>query len=143
MIIKVNDKTNERVTENLNFHPMFLLRCKLGEILKERGLSFQELSDLTGLRVATISEIVNMKRTTLNVPHLLVIAKTLRITDVANLFEFIMPKDTRTEFENDQALIELNGSVLPEQEEYLYWLRRENKLIKDFQSLIKKKPTSN
>lgn len=129
MTLNVNEKTlkNDKIAENLNQHPDFLLRCKLGQILKERGFSMQEFSDLTGIRIATISEIVNMKRTTLNVPHLLVIAKVLRITEVSDLFEFIMPKATRLEFENDQKVIESNGSMLPEQDEYLSVIREQRK----------------
>lgn len=124
--IKLNGKTNEKVQGQLSTFPDFALRCKLGQVLKQRGMKMQELSDLTGIRIATISEMVNMKRSTLNVPHLIVIAKALRITDVSELFEFIMPNNTRQQFEQDQQVIEGNG-LLPEQDEYLTALRQQRK----------------
>lgn len=143
MIVKVNGKTNENVTDHLEEFPFFTLKCKLGELLKERGLKLGELSELTGIRIATLSELVNMKRSTISVPHLLVIAKVLRITDVSELFEFIMPLETELQFKKDQSYIEVNG-LLPEQDEHLSWFRYENRLISQFKRKIKKqkKPTS-
>ncbi|MDQ0976663.1 transcriptional regulator with XRE-family HTH domain [Neobacillus niacini] len=126
MIVKVHDKTNEQVVSNLEKFPYFTIRCKLGEVLKERGLKMQELSDLTGIRVATISEMVNMKRSTLNVPHIIVIAQALRIDDISKLFEFIMPDDTKEIFTQDQEII-AKEAILPEQEEYLTKMRQERK----------------
>jgi putative transcriptional regulator len=128
MIVKVNEKTqkNEQIMSNLEKFPYFTLKCKLGEVLKERGMKMQELSDLTGIRVATISELVNMKRSTINVPHILVIAQVLRITDVSKLFEFIMPEDTEETFRNDQQVIEEQG-MLPEQDQVLAIMRQQRK----------------
>ncbi|MDA2738424.1 helix-turn-helix transcriptional regulator [Bacillus cereus group sp. Bc015] len=127
MIVKVNEKTNEQVKKNLERFPYFTIRCKLGEILKDRGITMQELSDLTGIRVATISELINMKRTTINVPHLIVIAMTLRITDMKDLLEFIMPPETEEIMKQDQQIIELYGSMLPEQDDYLSKIREQRK----------------
>jgi transcriptional regulator with XRE-family HTH domain len=128
MIVKVNEKTqkNEQIMSNLEKFPYFTLKCKLGEVLKERGMKMQELSDLSGIRIATISELVNMKRSSLSVPHLLVIAQVLRITDVSKLFEFIMPKDTEELFKKDQQTIEEQG-MLPEQDRYLAIKREQRK----------------
>jgi transcriptional regulator with XRE-family HTH domain len=128
MIVKVNEKTqkNEQIMSNLEKFPYFTLKCKLGEVLKERGMKMQELSDLTGIRVATISELVNMKRSTINVPHILVIAQVLRITDISKLFEFIMPEDTEAVFKEDQQTINEQG-MLPEQDQYLSIMRQQRK----------------
>jgi transcriptional regulator with XRE-family HTH domain len=96
----------------------------------------EELAELTGLRVATISEIANMKRSTLSVPHIIVIAKALRIIYIDELIEFIMPEDTHEQFLNDQEIIAKNG-LLPEQDEILEWKRYENNLIKEFRKIVR------
>jgi transcriptional regulator with XRE-family HTH domain len=128
MIVKVNEKTqkNEQIMSHLEKFPYFTLKCKLGEVLKERGMKMQELSDLSGIRIATISELINMKRSSFSVPHLLVIAQVLRITDISKLFEFIMPEDTEETFKKDQQIIEEQG-MLPEQDKYLAIKREQRK----------------
>jgi transcriptional regulator with XRE-family HTH domain len=136
MIVKTHEWTNKKVTGQLEEFPYFTVKCKLHEVLKERGLSMEELHELTGLRIATISEIANMKRSTLSIPHIIVIAKALRITDMNVLIEFIMPEDTREQFEADQKIIENNG-LLPEQDEVLEWKRYENRLIKEFKKTVR------
>lgn len=126
MIVKVNSKSGDTFMENMKKFPFFTLKCKLNEVLKERGLTQTELSELTGIRPASISELANMKRSTINVPHLLVIAQTLRITDLCELIEFRMPEYDYVDFIKDQKIIEKNG-LLPEQESYLEKLREEKK----------------
>lgn len=124
MSVKVNAKTNEVVKEKLKEEfPSFTVRCNLGERLKERGLSLEDLSNLTGIRVATISELINMKRSTISTPHLLVIAKVLRISDITQLYEFTMSEEESKAFEHDQEVIE-QYALLPEQEETLIEFRR-------------------
>jgi len=136
MIVKTHEWTNKKVTGQLEEFPYFTVKCKLHEILKERGLKMEELAELTGLRVATISEIANMKRSTLSVPHIIVIAKALRIIYIDELIEFIMPEDTHEQFLNDQEIIAKNG-LLPEQDEILEWKRYENNLIKEFRKIVR------
>ncbi|MCU4863169.1 helix-turn-helix transcriptional regulator [Bacillus cereus] len=133
MITRYHENTTDFVKGNLERFPYFTVRCKLGQILKDRGISMTELSHLTGIRVATISELANMKRTTISVPHLVVIAITLRITDINELIEFTMPPETEEIMKQDQQIITLNGSMLPEQDDFLMGLRKKRK---------KKKPTS-
>lgn len=123
---KLHGKTNEMIREKFKEKPDFVLTCKLGKILNERGLKMQELSDLTGIRVATISELVNMKRSTINISHLLLIAKTLGIKDISELLEFKMSESTKEQFTKDQATIENNGLLL-HQEELLYKKRKHRK----------------
>ncbi|MHA6145776.1 helix-turn-helix domain-containing protein [Bacillus licheniformis] len=132
MLVKVPERTNEKVTGQLAQFPYFTLKCKLSEVLKNRGLTMKELSALTGIRIAALSEMNNLKRSSVNIPHLVVIAQVLRIDEISDLFEFVMPDDTKEVFERDKAIIEKSG-VLPEQEEFLSIIRKDKK----------KKPTSN
>jgi transcriptional regulator with XRE-family HTH domain len=136
MIVKTHEWTNKKVTGQLEEFPYFTVKCKLHEVLKERGLKMEELAELTGLRVATISELANMKRSTVSIPHIMVIAKALRIIYIDELIEFVMPEDTREQFLEDQEVIAKNG-LLPEQDVILEWKRYENKLIKEFRKIVR------
>lgn len=128
--MKVNGKTNEQIQENLEKFPEYRVVCKLATILEDRSLTMVELSKLTGLRVATISEIANMKRSTINIPHMLVIAQALRITDLSELYVLEMSEETYNRFIQDKVEIEHQGRLI-EQMEYLNALK------------TKKKPPSN
>lgn len=128
MTVKVHETANEVMQAKLNEFPYFTLRCKLPEVLEERGLTLNELSLLTGIRVASLSELCNLKRSAINVPHLLVIAKVLRITDITDLFEFIMPPDTAEQFKKDQEVI-YEERLLPDQEVIVQESRRERAKI--------------
>lgn len=124
--MKVNAKTNEQIQENLDKFPEYRIECKLATILEDRSLTMVDLSKLTGLRVATISELANMKRTTINIPHLLVIAQTLRITDLSELYELKMSEETYERFMHDKIEIDHQGRLL-EQMEYLNALKTRKK----------------
>ncbi|WP_145040978.1 helix-turn-helix transcriptional regulator [Paenibacillus sp. Y412MC10] len=64
------------------------LHIKLQEVLDERGLKQKELAALTGIRLGTISEICNNRRSTINREHLEIIAEKLDITEVNELLVF-------------------------------------------------------
>ena len=58
------------------------LVTKLGNVLKERGITQARLAEMTGLRPNTISEIVRDSRTTINKEHFAMIAEALDIDDI-------------------------------------------------------------
>lgn len=64
------------------------LYIRLQEILDERQITQKELANMTQLRTATISELCNNVRTTINRSQLELIAAALEITDANILFEF-------------------------------------------------------
>lgn len=63
------------------------LVVRLGDILKERDMTQKELKELTGLRPAAISEIVNNQRRSINRDHLERIADALEIDNIAEMIE--------------------------------------------------------
>lgn len=123
---RIHENTSKEVFNHLIDHPSFTIKCNLTNVLKDRGLKLKELSDLTGIRIASLSELSNMKRSTISVPHILVIAKALRILDISELFEFEMHQSTRDEFIEDRGYID-NYGVLPHQEIKLKALRIQRK----------------
>jgi transcriptional regulator with XRE-family HTH domain len=133
MIIKVHDWTNERVRGELEEYPYFTIKSKLSKVLKDRGISLQELAELTGIRIGGLSELANMKRSTMNISHIVMIALVLRIDDLNELFEIIVPDDMKEDFKADQKIINKNG-ILPDQDKHLEEYRKAKKEAK-------KKPT--
>jgi transcriptional regulator with XRE-family HTH domain len=64
------------------------LKNRLGEILKERGMTQAELAELTGLRANTISEIVKNQRDVVNRKHIGAIAQALGIEEISVILYF-------------------------------------------------------
>jgi len=123
-MVKLDERSNERIEQQINDDfQTFTVKCRLNELLKDRGLTKSDLSKLTGIRLAGISELSNMKRTTISVPHVIVIAKALRLTSIEELFEFRMSNKTRKQFEEDQKEIDKRG-LLEEQEVMLSELNK-------------------
>ncbi len=61
------------------------LNVRLSDLLKERGMTQKQLSELTGIRPAAISEICNNQRTSINREHIEKIAHCLDIQDIRDL----------------------------------------------------------
>jgi putative transcriptional regulator len=62
-----------------------IIVVKLGKILESKGMTQGTLSQLTGLRPSTISEIVRGSRSVLNKDHLAKIIEVLEITDIGEI----------------------------------------------------------
>lgn len=60
---------------------------KLKHLLKEKNVTQKELAEKTGLREATISEIANNARSTINKKQLVAIMKALNVKDLNRIME--------------------------------------------------------
>ncbi|BAF60330.1 predicted transcriptional regulator [Pelotomaculum thermopropionicum SI] len=65
------------------------LVIKLKDVLRERGLTQQQLAEMSGVRRPSISEFATNARTTINKEHLLAIAKALNIRDIRELIDIV------------------------------------------------------
>ena len=61
---------------------------KLKDLLRQRGMTQKELAQITNLREATISELVNSERRVINKEHVTKIAEALQIKDIRELVDF-------------------------------------------------------
>ncbi|MFD9628635.1 helix-turn-helix domain-containing protein [Peribacillus muralis] len=61
--------------------------CKLGELMTDRGINQTELSRLTGIRQATINDIIHDKKHTMNKEHTMILMLVLKLTDINQLYE--------------------------------------------------------
>ncbi|MGE6504394.1 helix-turn-helix domain-containing protein [Bacillus wiedmannii] len=114
----LNQNTNSVVTGLLEKTPHRVVN-RLGELLKERGMSQGDLSRLTGIRVATINEIANIKKTNVNMLHIVPIMIALRITDMTEIFYVEFPNEVKERFAKDMEDYEggLTEKMIKEVEE--------------------------
>lgn len=64
-----------------------IIYIKIKELLKKHNLTQLELSDMSGVPPATLSDLVNGRRNSLNKKHLAAIAHALGIEDIRELIE--------------------------------------------------------
>lgn len=62
-------------------------RLKLKEIIERRGITQRELAYKTGIREATLSEMVNETRGIINKKHLGLVMDALNITELEDILE--------------------------------------------------------
>lgn len=61
---------------------------KIKEVLTKREITQKTLSEMTGLRPTTISEMVNNQRQTINKEHLAKVIEVLAINDIREIIDF-------------------------------------------------------
>lgn len=61
---------------------------KIKELLNKYDISLRELSRLTDIRHATLSELSNQKRENINFKHIEKIAEALQIDDIREIIDF-------------------------------------------------------
>ncbi|MEW9053836.1 MAG: helix-turn-helix transcriptional regulator [Neobacillus sp.] len=66
-----------------------MVRVNINQLLKEHGISLRELSRLTDIRHAALSELANDKRQNIHFKHLARIAEALGIDDMNRIISFI------------------------------------------------------
>lgn len=87
----MHSKINEKVRKLLESTD-YEIEVKLSKILQERNLTQSELSELTGIRVATINDIVNNRRDAWNQYHLVAIMSALGIERLSDLIDIKIKK---------------------------------------------------
>lgn len=78
-------------------------KFKLADRMAERNLTVRKLSALTGLRLATISDLMTGKKGALNLSHIALLMLVLRIADINDLIEIYIPEDLKEKFERDSS----------------------------------------
>ncbi|MEC1647616.1 helix-turn-helix domain-containing protein [Bacillus halotolerans] len=74
---------------------------KIDDLLKERGITQQDLALMTGMRIGTVSQIVNGKGISFNKVQLLAIMVALQVSDLSELIEFRLPPETKEKFDHN------------------------------------------
>lgn len=69
------------------------IKVKIHELASQRGVSIRELSRLTDIRHAALSELANQKRQNINFSHIEKIANTLKLDDIREIIDLVEVKD--------------------------------------------------
>ncbi len=64
------------------------IKLMIKELIEKRGITQKKLSQMSGVRESTISDIVRGTRTVINYEHLSKIAEALNVTDIRELIDF-------------------------------------------------------
>ena len=66
-----------------------IIKLTIKEILIRKGITQRELAQMVNLREATISEMVNNSRKTINKEHLILVMKALKVNDLHDVIKLI------------------------------------------------------
>lgn len=66
----------------------YSIKLKVKDLIEVRGITQKKLSQMSGIRESTISDIVRGTRTVINFEHLSKIAEALEVTDISQLIDF-------------------------------------------------------
>ncbi|MEC1179503.1 helix-turn-helix transcriptional regulator [Metasolibacillus meyeri] len=69
------------------------IKVNIHEVTKQKGISLRELSRLTDIRHAALSELANQKRQNIHFHHIEKIAETLEIKDIREIIDLIDIED--------------------------------------------------
>ena len=72
---------------------------KIDELIKKRGITQQELAVISGMRVGTISDLVNGKGLGINKVQLVALMVALRVTDISEILEIRLPEEIKTTYD--------------------------------------------
>ncbi|MGN7387861.1 helix-turn-helix domain-containing protein [Sporosarcina sp. SAFN-015] len=112
--MKKSKNINEIVNETMEEFGQVKVQTKISERLEELGMSLVELSKLTGIRYASLNELKNGKKVTLNLQHLIAIMIALRIKSFDQLLSLdFMENDMEELF--DKEVIQYAEQGLPEE----------------------------
>lgn len=86
---------------------------KLADRMEERNLTVRSLAEITGLRIATISDLMTGKKQSVNLHHILVIMVALRIVDLTEIVDIEFPEEKRKQYSAESQLW-IEEEVVPE-----------------------------
>jgi len=76
---------------------------KLDDALHARGMNQKQLAQMTGMRIGTVSYLVNGQGISINKIQLLAVMSALRITDLNDLLEIQFPPDVIEKYAEDRS----------------------------------------
>lgn len=65
-----------------------MINIRLKELLKEKGMTQKQLSEITNLYPTIISEMARNTRTTINKEHLETVMKALDVKNISDIIEY-------------------------------------------------------
>jgi len=72
---------------------------KIDDLLKERGMTQQDLALMTGMRVGSVSQIINGKNLSFNKIQLAAIMVALQVSSLSELIEIRLPQEKKEAYD--------------------------------------------
>ncbi|MBA9027629.1 helix-turn-helix domain-containing protein [Peribacillus huizhouensis] len=95
---------NQVVTDTASILSNANFVYKIDELLNERNITQKDLASMTGMRVGTISQLVNGKTgVSLNKTQLIALMVALRVTKLSDIVDLELPQDVLLKFQKQQA----------------------------------------
>lgn len=91
----------------------FYFAYKLEDVMKERGLTVRKLAELSGLRLATISDLMLGKKSNVNLQHVALLMAVLRLSDINELIEIVLPEQEKEVCKQDSENWKNTGELPP------------------------------
>ncbi|MGE6629646.1 helix-turn-helix domain-containing protein [Bacillus sp. NPDC077027] len=76
---------------------------KIDELMKERGITQTELASISGMRIGTISDLVNGKGLGINKVQLVALMVALRVTDISEILEIRIPDSIKNTYKEEAS----------------------------------------
>lgn len=95
--------TNDSVVNMLEEVKEGYIISKIDDCLVRRGLNQRDLSILTGIRIGTISEMVNGKEASFNKNRLIAVMVALRVSSMDELIEIRLPTNIVEQYEKEST----------------------------------------
>lgn len=99
----IHGSINNSIIEVLESIPSIRFVFKLDDALEARGITQSKLAAITGLRQATISELISGEKSSITKAHLLTIMIALRITDIKELIDVELDPEVKNQFNMESA----------------------------------------
>lgn len=97
----LHKNTSDTIIDILSSVNGITIESNLGKVMNDRGVTQRRLALLTGLRQATISDLVNGKNIQINKSHLIAIMIVLRVTDITELFNIKFTQEVTEQFQQE------------------------------------------
>lgn len=93
----IHSSSNEGIVNFLKMWEQFgvQIRFKLADRLEERNLTVRKCAELTGLRLGTISDLMNGSKTSVSYQHIWVLMLVLGISDISEIIEFHLSPEAK------------------------------------------------
>ncbi|URZ16883.1 helix-turn-helix domain-containing protein [Clostridium felsineum] len=97
------ERVNTQVQGVIETEKEVRLVSKLDQLIKERGLTQNKLSLITGIKPSIITRLAHGRTTSINKAHVLSIMIALRITDIRELFDIEFTEETKIQYEKERT----------------------------------------
>lgn len=81
----------------------FCYYFKLADRMRERNLTVRKLAALSGLRLATISDLMRGKKNSINMHHVVILMAVLRLDSISELIDIRVPASIKDQMNTEST----------------------------------------